>query len=149
VMRIPSEMVCQVSGDTLYMSVESFMECVNDLPRLRRIVQHYTQSMMNFMAQSVACNRLHSLTERSARWLLMTRDRVGGDAFYLTQEYLAYMLGVRRSGVTIAAGTLQQAGMIDFKRGNIKILDNVALESVACECYRIVFDEFERLLALA
>jgi CRP-like cAMP-binding protein len=149
VMRIPSEMVCQISGDTLYMSVEAFVDSVNELPKLRRVVQYYTQSMMNFMAQSVACNRLHNLTERSARWLLMTRDRVGGNAFYLTQEYLAYMLGVRRSGVTIAAGILQQAGMIDFKRGNIKILDTVGLESVACECYRIVVDEFERLLALA
>ena len=77
----------------------------------------------------------------------MTRDRVQADEFYLTQEYLAYMLGVRRSGVTIAAGTLQQAGMITYRRGHIKIVDGAALDSVACECYQLVHDEFERLLA--
>jgi CRP-like cAMP-binding protein len=146
VLRIPNEMVCQIEGRALHMDVASFCGALASMPALRRRIAFYTQSMLNFMAQSVACNRLHSLPERCARWLLMTRDRVGGDEFYLTQEYLAYMLGVRRSGVTIAAGTLQHAGMIEYKRGNIKILEGDALESTACECYRVVRDEFERLL---
>ena len=148
VTRVPSEMICQIAGDTLHMNVDAFVASLEKLPRFRRIVLRYAQSMMNFMAQSVACNRLHTLTERCARWLLMTRDRVQADEFYLTQEYLAYMLGVRRSGVTIAAGTLQQAGMITYRRGHIKIVDGAALDSVACECYQLVHDEFERLLAL-
>lgn len=149
VTRVPSEMVCQISGDTLFMSVEAFIECLDKLPTFRRFALRYAQSMMNFMAQSVACNRLHTLTERCARWLLMTRDRVNGDEFFLTQEYLAYMLGVRRSGVTIAAGTLQNAGILRYKRGHMQILDGIALEYASCECYEIVKNEFERLLSLA
>lgn len=148
VTRIPSEMVCQVRGNALMMNVHAFQTCLAALPGLRRIVFFYTQTMMNLMAQSVACNRLHSLTERCARWLLMTQDRVDGNEFFLTQEYLAYMLGVRRSGVTVAAGQLQAAGFISYRRGHMTIVNREGLESCSCECYRVVADEFERIFSL-
>jgi CRP-like cAMP-binding protein len=147
VRMVPSEMVCQVAGNAYEMPVDSFVASVDELPGFRGLIFRYTQSLMNLMGQSIACNRLHDLTERCARWLLMTRDRVGENEFYLTQEFLAYMLGVRRSGVTIAAGILHKAGFIDYSRGNIRILDVGGLESAACECYRIIADEFERLLS--
>jgi CRP-like cAMP-binding protein len=121
---------------------------IDELPQFRLVVQRYTQSFMNLMGQSVACNRLHNLTERAARWLLMARDRVQGNEFYLTHEFLAYMLGVRRSGVTVAAGTLSQAGLIAYKRGKITILDPAGLEATACECYRIIVEDFERVFEM-
>lgn len=98
----------------------------------------------NQVGQTAACNRLHTIDERCARWLLMTRDRVGDD-FPLTQEYLAIMLGVRRAGVTVTANLLQKAGFIRYTRGHITILDPAGLEDVACDCYRIIRDDFQRL----
>jgi CRP-like cAMP-binding protein len=92
------------------------------------------------MAQTIACNRHHELSERCARWLLMTHDRVGAPTFMLTQQFLAIMLGVRRSSVTVAAGMLQASGIIRYSRGTIEILDRAALEDASCECYRIVAD---------
>jgi CRP-like cAMP-binding protein len=144
--RVPGEMVCQVEGDAYVMDAASFETAVERLPQLRIAVYRYLQSLLNLMSQSIACNRLHGLFERCARWLLMTRDRAGSDSFYLTQEYLAYMLGVRRSGVSIAANTLAQAGFIRYRRGNITILDGEGLESASCECYRTVRDRTERLM---
>jgi hypothetical protein len=144
--RVPGELVCQVEGDAFVMDADAFENAVEQLPGLRRAVNRYIQSLMNLMSQSIACNRLHGLAERCARWLLMTRDRAGTDSFYLTQEFLAYMLGVRRSGVSIAAGTLANAGFIRYRRGNITILDREGLESASCECYRVVRDRTERLM---
>jgi CRP-like cAMP-binding protein len=128
------------------MEASEFELAVERLPGLRIAVYRYLQSLLNLMSQSIACNRLHGLAERCARWLLMTRDRARSDSFYLTQEYLAYMLGVRRSGVSIAANTLAQAGFIRYSRGNITILDEEGLESASCECYRTVRDRTERLM---
>lgn len=147
--RIPSEMICQVSGRALRVSASAFADSVERLERLRVLVQRYIQSFMNLVGQSVACNRLHNLSQRSARWLLMTRDRVGRDDFHLTHEFLAYMLGVRRSGVTVAAGTLSQAGLITYRRGQITILDGAGLEAAACECYQLIVDDFERVFAIS
>jgi len=144
--RVPGEMICQVEGDSYVMDADSFEQAVELMPGLRSAVYRYLQSLMNLMGQSIACNRLHGLLERCARWLLMTRDRAGSDSFYLTQEYLAYMLGVRRSGVSIAAGTLAQAGLIRYRRGNMAILDREGLEAASCECYRVVRDRTERLM---
>ena len=144
--RVPGELVCQVAGDAYVMDADAFESAVERLPGLRTAVNRYVQSLMNLMSQSIACNRLHGLAERCARWLLMMRDRAGGDSFYLTQEFLAYMLGVRRSGVSIAAGTLANAGLIRYRRGNITILDGEGLESASCECYRVVRDRTERLM---
>jgi CRP-like cAMP-binding protein len=146
IQHVPGELVCQVAGDSYIMNADAFEAAVDELPALRTAVNRYLQSLLNLMSQSIACNRLHGLLERCARWLLMTRDRANSDSFYLTQEFLAYMLGVRRSGVSIAAGTLAQAGFIRYRRGNITILDDEGLESASCECYRVVRDRTERLM---
>ncbi|HEY3674515.1 MAG TPA: Crp/Fnr family transcriptional regulator [Candidatus Tumulicola sp.] len=144
--RIPGEMICQVAGESYVMDADSFEAAVETMPGLRMAAFRYLQSLLNLMSQSIACNRLHGLLERCARWLLMTRDRAGSDSFYLTQEFLAYMLGVRRSGVSIAAGSLAQAGFIRYRRGHIIIIDGPGLESASCECYRVVRDRTERLM---
>jgi CRP-like cAMP-binding protein len=99
------------------------------------------------LSQNVLCNRLHTTEERCARWLLQTRDRVGGDQFELTQEFLAQMLGVRRGTVSLTAGVLQQAGVISYTRGRITVLDAEALHEAACDCYDIVQAEYQRLTA--
>ena len=93
-----------------------------------------------------ACNRVHRVEQRCARWLLQTHDRVGSDQFLLTQEFLSQMLGVRRARVSAAAGLLQKAGLIRYARGRITVLDRSGLESAACECYRVIKGEFDRLL---
>ena len=98
--------------------------------------------------QSTACNAVHSVEQRLARWLLMAHDRVGTDEFLLTQEFVAQMLGVRRTSVSLVAGTLQKAGLINYRRGNIHLVDIEQLEQSACECYETVKGHYERLLAL-
>jgi CRP-like cAMP-binding protein len=111
---------------------------------LNQILQRYTQAMFTQIAQSVAFNRLHSIEERCARWLLMTHDRVNSDEFYLTHEFLSEMLNVRRASVTIVAGALQTAGLITYQRGRITIMDRQGLEDVSCECYQIIKQEYDR-----
>jgi CRP-like cAMP-binding protein len=107
----------------------------------------YAQAFLNQVAQSSACNRLHTVEERCARWLLLTQDRLDGEpAFLLTQEFLAQMLGVRRPTVSVAAGMLQQAGIIEYVRGRMRILDRERLEAASCECYGIIRREYDRLV---
>ena len=113
---------------------------------LQTLMNRFAEVTFALSAQSVACNRLHPVEERLARWLLMTQDRVGGDELNLTQQILSEMLGVRRASVTTAAGTLQQAGLIAYRRGKVTVLDRAGLEAAACECYRVVRGEFARLL---
>jgi len=110
-------------------------------------VRRYSQALLVLMAQSVACNALHDVNQRCARWLLMTHDRVGGDTLLLTQEYLATMLGVRRPSVTEVAKALQQAGLIKYSRGRIVILDRPGLLKLACECYFVTRNELERRIS--
>jgi CRP-like cAMP-binding protein len=98
------------------------------------------------MAQGMVCNRLHSIAQRCARWLLLTHDRVDADQFPLTQQFLAQMLGVRRASVSAVASKLQKAGLIRYSRGVITVLDRPGLEAAACECYRIIEAEYDRLL---
>ena len=109
---------------------------------------HYTHAFFNQVAQSAACNQFHSLEQRCCRWLLMTRDRMQADEFLLTQEFLGMMLGVQRTGVSAAAGALQRAGLIRYKRGDVTILDRHGLEERSCECYRVSKLEFDRLLGV-
>jgi hypothetical protein len=106
----------------------------------------YGQALYILAAQSAGCNALHPLAERCARWLLQTQDRVGRDTFLLTHEYLGYMLGVRRPGVTVALGVLQRAGLIAYHRGAITVEDRDGLALAACECYGIITAEYARLL---
>jgi CRP-like cAMP-binding protein len=113
---------------------------------LQAVVNRFAEVAFALSAQSVACNRLHPVEQRLARWLLMTHDRVIGNELNLTQEILAEMLGVRRASVTTAAGTLQRAGLIQYRRGRVTVHDRPGLEATACECYRIVRNEFARLL---
>lgn len=143
---VPDEYVCQIPGDALVMRAENFRAEIDRSPALRKVLGRYTQSYMSLVAQTAVCNGVHSVEERTARWLLMTHDRVGSDVFSLTQEYLAMMLNVRRAGVSVVAGTIQRAGFITYHRGTITILDREGLESASCDCYQIVRNEFDRLL---
>jgi CRP-like cAMP-binding protein len=106
----------------------------------------YVQALHEQTAQAVACNRRHGMDERCARWLLATHDRVGGDRFPLTHDFLAAMLGTRRPSVTVAAGMLQQAGLIRYSRGRITVLDRAGLEAASCECYAVLREQHARLL---
>lgn len=137
----PSQMVCQVPGNAKSIPLERFQDAVPEGSRLRELTQNYARSSVALMGQSIACNRLHTLIERCARWLLLTHDRVGVDEFSLTQEFLSMMLGVHRPAVSIAAGALQQAGFIRYRRGHLRIVDRDGLESAACECYRVAMGQ--------
>jgi CRP-like cAMP-binding protein len=142
----PHETVVQVAGASLRVSAAVLADGASH-PVLRRLLHQYTQEYLTQVSQTAACNRLHAIEPRCARWLLMTHDRVGGAMqFALTQEYLAVMLGVRRGGVTVAAGALQDAGLIRYRRGGIRVLDRPGLEAAACECYGIVRQHFDRVL---
>ncbi len=143
----PKEIVvCQVPGEAMRMDATSFQHELATGDDLTRIVQAYTQAFFSQLSQQVACNGLHSIEERCARWMLLTHDRVGADEFPLTQEFLAQMLGVRRPSVTIAAGILQQAGFIRFRRGRLTVTDRAGLEGASCECYWVLREVFDRLV---
>ena len=118
------------------MSAGRFRKTWDASPWLRRELQHYVHALMVQITQTAACNRFHTVDARLARWLLMMRDRVCSGEFQLTHKFLARMLGVRRVGVTDAASGLQQRELIIYRRGNIRIIDHVALESAACSCYK-------------
>ena len=113
---------------------------------IQNLLLRYVRGIYTELTQSCACNRLHTLEERLARWLLTVSDRLESEEFPLTQEFIAQMLGVRRSGVTVAASTLSRAGMIRYQRGQINILNRKDLEATSCECYRVIQNEFAWLL---
>jgi CRP-like cAMP-binding protein len=136
----------QTSGSYLRLPVREFNEALAENSQFDRLVARYTQSIINQMAQSVMCGALHTVEERLSRWLLMTHDRRGTDELDLTQEFIAQMLGVRRPSVTVVAGALQRAGLIRYNRGSVTVLDRKGLEESACECYRLVRAEMERLV---
>lgn len=138
-----SRLLVQIPGDTLRMERGDFVELVSRLDGLRIALGEYMVAMFTLVSQSAACNRLHPLEERAARWLLMTHDRVDANSFPITHDFLASMLGVRRPSVTVAAGILQRAGFIQYSRGRMTILDRAGLEASACECYAIVREKFD------
>jgi CRP-like cAMP-binding protein len=135
---------CQVPGSALRMAADAFLDCIDRVPSLRLQLQRYTMTLFAQVAQSSACNRLHPIEQRCARWLLLTHDRVGADRFPLTQDFLAQMLGVQRTSVNAVAQTLSEAGAIRYARGMITVLDRPRLEAAACECYEIIAREAER-----
>lgn len=139
--------LAQVPGDAVRVSTTALREMLAEDAAFASIVFRYAQVLLEQTSQSVACNRRHSMDERCARWLLMTHDRVGTDQFSLTHEFLAFMLGVRRASVTVAAGMLQQAGLIRYSRGKITIVDRARLEGASCECYRVVKERSDRMLS--
>lgn len=136
--------ICQLEGEVLCLPGAAVRESDRS-PELHRLLMRYAQSTINVLAQSAACNALHSLRERTARWLLITRDRAGADDFALTQDFLSKMLGVRRAGVTDVAGELQRESIIEYARGHIRVLDAVRLGEVACECYELIRNEYARV----
>ena len=140
--------LAQVAGRGLYMSADSFRAEIAGDGKLRELMLGYTQALFAQISQSVACNGAHSIQERCARWLLETHDRAGSDQFVLTQEFLADMLAVRRPSVTVAAGMLQRAGLIEYRRGQITILDRTGLETSSCECYQAILDAYNTLVPI-
>lgn len=144
----PISAFVQVPGEGLCMDADAFRAMLQQDGRLRDLLGRYTQGLFTQIAQSAACNRLHPVEERCARWLLMTHDRVAGDQFLLTQEFLGQMLGARRQAVSAVASILQRADYIRYVRGVITVVDRAGLEAAACECYRIIRDEYDRLLGV-
>lgn len=140
--------VCQIGGDSLRMRAADFKELVRGHAGLREAVQRFMRAYIIQITQSVACNRLHTIEERFARWLLITHDRIKGDSFYLTQEFMADMLGVHRPSVSLVAATYQQAGVIRYLRGQMTILDRKALEEASCECYHAVANQYNQVLGV-
>ncbi len=136
----------QIPGEALRLETGAFRAVLAVSPGLQRELGRYSLALLTQTGQSVACNGLHAIAERCARWLLEAHDRVGADSFLLTQDFLAAMLGVRRPSVTIAAGMLQQAGLITYHRGRVTIRDREGLEAASCECYRAIMQETDRLL---
>jgi len=144
--RGPTSVYIQVPGVGLRMKAEIFRDELERSSPMRATMLRYAHAVFNQVAQSAACAAFHSLEQRCCRWMLMTADRMPSDEFLLTHEFLAMMLGVRRAGVTVAAGGLRRAGLIHYKRGTVTIIDRRGLEHRACECYGASKREFDRLL---
>ncbi len=142
----PSRAVVKCAGYGYRLKSQLLKDEFNRAGPVMRLLLRYTQALITQMTQTAVCNRHHSLEQQLCRWLLLSLDRLNGDELLMTQELIANMLGVRREGITEAAGKLHRAGMIDYKRGHIKILDRLALEHHVCECYQVVKTEYDRLL---
>lgn len=145
----PTSVYMQVRGAGLKMKANVFRAELQRSISMQRAMLHYAHAFFNEIAQLAACNTLHVLEQRCCRWLLMTQDRMQSSEFPLTQEFLAMMLGVRRASVTDAANTLKRAGLIDYTRGCVSILDRAGMEKRTCECYAITRREFDRLHGLS
>lgn len=136
--------IVQVADGSYRIPSARFLEILETMPGLRSTLGRYASALIDLVAQSAACNAIYSLTERCARWLLLTHDRMNRTDFHLTQEFLAQMLGVHRPSVTVAVGKLQAAGHITYHRGRVQLLDRSGLEGAVCECYetnRLRFNE--------
>ncbi|MDO8862098.1 Crp/Fnr family transcriptional regulator [Haliea sp. E1-2-M8] len=143
----PSRGVVQSAGYAYRLMGQRLKDEFNRHGELLFVMLRYTQSLITQMAQTAVCNRHHTIDQQLCRWLLLSLDRLSGPELVMTQELIANMLGVRREGVTEAAGKLQKLGIIEYKRGRIKVLDRVQLTELACECYEVVKRESDRLLA--
>jgi CRP-like cAMP-binding protein len=133
-----ARLVVQVAGTAFRISSEGLARTLPRCPILEKRMQQFGQIMAMQGAQVAACNRLHEVDERLARWLLMTQDRIESEVIPLTHEFLAHMLGTRRSSVTVAAGLLQKAGLITYNRGSVNVENRERLEDAACECYELI-----------
>ena len=141
----PSRAVVQSAGQALRLAARYLRSEFGRAGSMQHLLLRYTQSLITQMAQTAVCNRHHSVDQQLCRWLLLSLDRLPSDELVMTQELIANMLGVRREGVTAAAGKLQKAGVIDYARGRIKVLDRPKLEAMSCECYQVVKRESDRL----
>lgn len=142
----PSRALVQSAGSALKLSASRLKEEFDRHGELLLLLLRYTQSLITQMAQTAVCNRHHSVDQQLCRWLLLSLDRLPGNQLVMTQELIANMLGVRREGVTNAAGKLQKLGVIEYHRGHISVLDRPRLEALCCECYAVVKKETDRLL---
>lgn len=142
----PSRAVVQSAGRSVRLSAHVLKTEFRTSPAVMHLLLRYTQALITQMTQTAACNRHHSLDEQLCRWLLLSLDRLHVNQLIMTQELIANMLGVRREGVTEAAGRLQRAGLISYTRGKINVLDRAGLEKRSCECYAVVKKEYDRLL---
>jgi CRP-like cAMP-binding protein len=143
----PSSAVVQTAGHAYRLERRLLLQEFNRAGPMQQLLLRYTQALLTQMAQTAACNRHHSVEQQLCRWLLLTLDRLPSNDLVMTQELVASMLGVRREGITEAAGNLQRAGFISYRRGHIAVLDRSGLESLACECYAVVKKELSRLLS--
>jgi CRP-like cAMP-binding protein len=141
-----SSAVVQTAGHAYRMESRKLLDEFNRGGLFQRLLLRYTQALMTQISQTTACNRHHSVEQQLCRWLLLTLDRLPSNELVMTQELIANMLGVRREGITEAAGKLQHAGVIRYRRGHISVLDRAGLESRVCECYAVVKTELNRLL---
>jgi CRP-like cAMP-binding protein len=141
-------LVSQMPGTAMRMRSQDFVAELKRRPGFANAMNCYSGVMFALLAQSAACNRAHHVDERCARWLLMTHDQAGGNEFPITQEFLAQMLGVSRPSVAASAAALQKAGLVSYHRGEMTIIDRAALERAACECYRVIGRQFDRLRRL-
>jgi CRP-like cAMP-binding protein len=145
----PSELaMVQLPGRSLRLGTRLLRQEMEEDGALRRLLLRYIEATMSAIAQSAACNRLHLLERRCARWLLASHDRAEGDTFPMTHEFLALMLGVRRPGVTVAVRSLRESGLITYNHGTLTVQDRDGLEAAACECYRVIRDKFDRVFAV-
>jgi CRP-like cAMP-binding protein len=143
---VPNRAVVQSAGEAFRMKTKVLQAEFARSGTFQRLLLRYTQALMTQMSQTAVCNRLHTVEQQLCRWLLLSRDRLNTDELVMTQELIANMLGVRREGVTHAAQRLQATGLVSYVRGRITILDRSGLEATVCECYRVVKDEYNRLL---
>ncbi|NTV95204.1 MAG: Crp/Fnr family transcriptional regulator [Thiobacillus sp.] len=141
-----SRAVVQSAGHAYRLPAQYLKEAFFRAGPMQRLLLRYTQALLTQMAQTAVCNRHHSVDQQLCRWLLLSLDRLPGNVLTMTQELIANMLGVRREGVTEAAGNLQSAGLIHYSRGRITVVDRAGLEARVCECYAVVKKEFDRLL---
>jgi CRP-like cAMP-binding protein len=140
----PTRVIVQIAGSAFRIQAADLVRGLRECPKLAKELQRYAQEVALQSAQTAACNRLHEVSHRLARWLLMSQDRVGGDTVRLTQEFLAHMLGTRRASVTVAAGSLQDAGFIVYVHGEVKIKNRSGLEGASCECYAALARQSEK-----
>jgi CRP-like cAMP-binding protein len=143
---MPNRAVVQSAGGAVRMRAQVLRDEFARGGAFQRLLLRYTQALITQMSQTAVCNRLHAIEQQLCRWLLLSHDRLDSDELVMTQELIANMLGVRREGVTAAAGRLQEQGLISYVRGRILILDRRGLEATVCECYKVVKDEYDRLL---
>jgi CRP-like cAMP-binding protein len=144
--QVPFKAIGQVPGEALRMDADDFRREVANDGKLVKMLRRYTQMSIVEMAQTILCNRVHPLEARTARWLLQLDERVEEAPFELTQEFFATMLGVHRPSVTQAAMSLREAGLIDYSRGVIDVVDREGLERASCDCYRVIRNELDRLV---
>lgn len=146
--RTPNYAIAQTAGQALRLKAGALQDEFKRCGKFQDLLLRFTQTLIIQISQTAVCNRLHPVEQQLCRWLLLTHDRIDSDVLVMTHEMIANMLGTRREGVTVAAGHLQDAGLIDYHRGRIQILNRKGLEDAVCECYHVVKDEYARLFNL-